>query len=172
MSRPYSSLHRVANFSPHAEVVVRQVTDTGWRVVEGFRYGPYVVSADDRTDFASVPRALNWALPRYGAYTLAAILHDRLWRHYVPAGDLTYREADTLFRQALDQLGVPRLRRWMMWAAVRWGALAKGDYAGWARDSWRVLPITALLLPVILPPAILVVGALAVLRVLDWTAGR
>src|SRR5690349_12750766 len=30
------------------------------------------------TDLASVPRAMQWLVPRYGAHTPAALLHDRM----------------------------------------------------------------------------------------------
>lgn len=49
-----------------------EVTYTGsqgdsWTIPEGFT-----------TDFASIPAAVSWAIPKLGAYTLAAIVHDLL----------------------------------------------------------------------------------------------
>jgi hypothetical protein len=46
------------------------------------------------------------------------------------------------------ELGVPFLRRWLMWGAVRIGALTKpGGRKGWLRDSWRAIPLLLLALP-------------------------
>ena len=63
------------------------------------------VPAGSQTDFASVPRPFVWLLPTYGLYTPAAILHDRLWRHWVPEGRMTYVDADGVFRRAMRELG-------------------------------------------------------------------
>ena len=58
---------------------------------------------------------------------------------------------------------MPFLRRWILWAAVRAGALVKeGGTEHWWRESWRVLLVALVALPVILPPAILIVIALVV----------
>jgi hypothetical protein len=87
---------------------------------------------------------------------------------------MEYIDADGTFRRAMRELRVPFLRRWMMWAAVRWGALTKpGGWRGWWRESWRVLLITAVALPILLPPAVVVAVALAVFYVLEavvWVA--
>ena len=117
-----------------------------------------------RTDFASVPRAFVWFLPRYGRYTKAAILHDYLWRHRVAdgTGGVSRRDADGLFRRVMRELDVPFLRRWIMWAAVRWAALTKPDgREQWLLDAPRVLLVTLVALPFVLPPAILVLLGLA-----------
>ena len=92
---------------------------------EGQEQLPFAVYRGMETDFASVPRVFVWLLPRYGAYTKAAMVHDLLWREYACKGRMSYRDADGVFRRALRELEVPFLRRWMMWTAVRWGALVK-----------------------------------------------
>jgi hypothetical protein len=67
------------------------------------------------TDLASVPGVLLWLVPRYGVHTLAALLHDQL----VDDPETVDRNgADRIFRNALGELEVPWIRRWMMWAAV------------------------------------------------------
>ena len=90
-----------------SDVVVREVADATWELTEPLRYAGhtdrFVVPAGFRTDFASVPRAFVWLIPKYGRYTKAAILRD---------------DADGLFRRAMRELGVPFLRRWLMWGAV------------------------------------------------------
>ena len=123
---------------------------------------------DTSTDFASVPRVFVWFLPRYGRYTLAAILHDYLWRERASIGAMEYIDADGTFRRAMRELNVPFLKRWIMWAGVRWAALLKpGGRRGWWREAWRVLLVTVVALPIVLPPAVVVAAALAVFYLLE-----
>jgi hypothetical protein len=99
--------------------VVEELDAKFWRVAEPFVYRgateEFVVPAGFRTDFASVPRALVWLIPRYGSYTRAAILHDYL----LGSDTVSVADADGIFRRSLHELGVSLPRRWMMWAAVR-----------------------------------------------------
>jgi len=64
------------------------------------------------------------------------------------------------------------LRRWIMWAAVRWGALTKADgRQGWWREAWRVALVTALALPIVAPAAaviLMTLPAFYVLELLVW----
>jgi uncharacterized protein DUF1353 len=156
-------------FRQGEHVLVREVDhdDKNWRVVGPLSYTgnqkTFRVPPDMLTDFASVPRPLVWFLPRYGKYTKAAIVHDYLWRTAVPSGELPRRDADALFRRAMQELDVAFLRRWFMWAAVRVGALSKKDgRKGWWKDAWRVLLLSLLALPIVAPPAVLVLLALVV----------
>lgn len=71
------------------------------------------------TDLASVPAPLRWFLNSYGLHTPAALIHDRL----IPTDPeatpgMTDAFTDRYFRFMLEDLGVPWLRRWLMWAAV------------------------------------------------------
>lgn len=162
-------------FRDGTQVDVEEIGDTDWRVLrEMFYQGThqsFIVPAGATTDFASVPRVLVWFLPRYGRYTRAAILHDHLWRKLVPAGVLSLPEADGIFRRAMRELGVPFLRRWIMWGAVRLGALKKpGGRTRWIRDSWPVLPLALLTLPIVGPPAIVVLISLALFTVVEFIA--
>ena len=129
------------------DVVVRQVTGSTFELVEPVGYDgsrdSWTVPAGFVTDFASVPRVLIWLIPRYGDYTQAAVLHDWLVRERV----VSRSDADGLFRRAMRELGVSRLRRWLMWAAVR---LASGVSGG----SWRERLWVALLTP----PAVLLLA--------------
>jgi hypothetical protein len=86
------------------------------------------------TDLASVPRSLTWLFPRYGKYTKAAVLHDYLCQNFRSAPSssaaassllpLTDRsDADEMFLVVMKELGVPRLRRWLMWGAVSWATV-------------------------------------------------
>lgn len=58
------------------------VGDREFRLDEDLVYtgkcGDFVVPAGFVTDFASVPAMVNWLIPSYGQYTLAAIVHDDL----------------------------------------------------------------------------------------------
>jgi hypothetical protein len=77
-----------------------------------------VVPAGFVTDFASIPR-LFWTLVGHpaGRYAQAAVLHDFLYSsRAVPRG-----EADRIFREAMQVLGVPAWQRWAIWAGVRLG---------------------------------------------------
>lgn len=159
--------------SPH--VLVRQQDDTHWVLEEDLVYRgrdeEFVVPRGTRTDFASVPRVFAWLVPKYGRYTAAAVLHDRLCATEVPAGDVTPIDADGLFRRSMRELGVPFLRRWLMWAAVRWGALTVADRRrGWLRELPRTLLVTAVALPVVALPAVTILAALLVFALFEAVA--
>lgn len=159
-------------FSSDARVVVQQHGDEDWIVWEPFSYQAkrdvYIVPKGMCTDFASVPRPVAWYLPRYGPYTLAAILHDHLWRDLAATGELLYADADGIFRRAMRQLDVPFFHRWAMWAAVRWGALAKpGGLRGWREEAPLVLLMTILTLPFMVVPVVTVLVALLELYLLE-----
>src|SRR5262249_40304326 len=88
------------------------------------------------------------------------ILHDALCRR-AEEGRFSRREADGIFRQAMRLEEVAFLRRWAMWAAVRVGALAsKNGRTDWWKDAWLVALIALLVLPVVFPPALMIVAAL------------
>ena len=72
-----------------------------------------------RTDLASVPGLLRWFTNTYGPHTPAALIHD--WLIGAGRGDapvIDDRFADRYFRFMLASVGVPPLKRWIMWAAV------------------------------------------------------
>jgi hypothetical protein len=60
------------------------------------------------------------------------------------------------------------LRRWIMWAAVRLGALttARGR-PGWWHACWQVFPIALVALPVVGPPAVVIVAALLLFYLIE-----
>jgi len=163
-------------FPKDAVVVVKQIDDQNWELREMLRYRAnredFEVPVGQITDFASVPRPFIWFLPRYGAYTMAAILHDYLWRVRAATGKMRWIEADGVFRKAMRELRVPFLRRWIMWGAVRWAALFKpGGRSGWIREAPRVLLITLVAAPFVVIPGVVIVVALAaffLLELLTW----
>jgi len=153
-------------------VDVREIGETTWKLLGGFEYRAqrdhYFVPEGERTDFASVPRVFIWFIPRYGRYTKAAILHDHLCR-LSREGMFSRRDADGIFRQAMRVSGVSFLRRWIMWAAVRWGAVfATNGLHGWSRDAVVVLAISLVVLPIVLPAVVTIVAALLVWYVAEW----
>jgi hypothetical protein len=149
------------------DVVVKEIDEKTWELILPLAYRGkeefFVVPSGMRTDFASVPRVFVWFLPQYGRYTKAAILHDYLWRERAAKGTLRWLDADAMFRRAMRELDVAFLRRWIMWAAVRWAALLKkGGWKGWWKESWRVILVSLVALPIVLPPAVLISIALLV----------
>ena len=148
-------------------LTVRRVSDQHWEVVEPLVYrgnrDTFVVPAGFRTDFASVPRVVVWLIPRFGRYTLAAVLHDWLTSEGLRTGVVSSRDADGIFRRVMAELHVPPVRRWLMWAGVRWGALTTPlRRPGWVLDAPRVLALSVLAAPVVVPPALMIAAALAV----------
>lgn len=113
-----------------SSVEVEEVDATRWKLLAPITYRDaqqsITVPPGWVTDFASVPRIFYWLFPTYGTYTKAAILHDFLCDTRPAERD----QADRTFRRAMDSLGVPFVRRWMMWAAVRLGGHLKGIGVG------------------------------------------
>jgi hypothetical protein len=126
------------------------------------------VPAGFPTDFASVPRPFWWFVPRAGRHTKAAVLHDFLCRrgdHLDPA--IHRSDADGIFRRTMREGGVDLLRRWIMWAAVRWTQFGLFRISqGGVGELFGVLAITALALPVLLPGATVVAVSLVAFWVL------
>jgi hypothetical protein len=153
-------------FESH-RVSVTQIEDYLWRLnnlVSFYDQGIlYVVRRGYVTDFASVPRFIWWLVPPYGAYTAAAIVHDYLITDALPAGRISSRRVDRVFREAMKELDVSFVRRWLMWAGVRWGALTNPKRRGgwsWLKDAPLVALISVLALPFVLPAVVLLPSAL------------
>jgi hypothetical protein len=162
---------RRLGFEPGDTVDVRQIDDESWKTLRGLLYhgkvDDFPVRPGEPTDFASVPRIFVWFIPRYGRYTPAAILHDHLCRTQVP-DSISRLEADGIFRQAMRELGVPFVRRWIMWAAVRWGALTTGSgRAHWWREAWRVVLISLVAVPIVAPAAAVILLTIPVFYIVE-----
>lgn len=118
----------------------------------------WTVPAGFQTDYASVPAAVRWLFPQDDDYTMAAILHDWFCDAGIKEGKISARDADAVFRRVMRELGVPFMRRWAIWTGVRWGALAnKTRRPGVHKDLWRMILISLLIAPVVLPPSIFVI---------------
>lgn len=158
------------------DVVVRRLDDRFWAVEQPLVYlgrtDRFTVPVGFRTDFASVPRVVVWLIPRFGRYTAAAILHDWSCSVGIATGQVTAREADGLFRRVMRESGVPVVRRWLMWAGVRWGALTDGERrGGWLAGAPGVVAISVLAAPVVVPPALLIAAALVVYGLVEGVVG-
>jgi len=167
-----SLFHEVDIGFPDGRTVdVRELDSRHWELLKQFEYvaqkDHYVISAGQPTDFASVPRIFVWFIPTYGKYTKAAILHDYLC-DLAKADKFSRRDADGVFRQAMRILDVAFLRRWIMWAAVRWGALfTPAGRKGWLRDAWLVILISIPVLAIVGPAAALVFATLLIWYVIE-----
>jgi hypothetical protein len=139
------------------DLVAKQVADFHWELVQPLEYRGnselFVVPIGSSTDYASVPKIFQWLIPRSGRYTRAAVLHDYLWS----SGKCSLADADGIFRKAMAELGVPFLRRWTMWAAVRIASLAKSGLQDGPKDIPRVL------LLLLIPGGVVIPGGLVVL---------
>jgi len=158
-------------FEPGSLTVSRVDANT-WALVDELVYQGswerFVVPAGFRTDFASVPRVVTWLVPRFGAYTLAAILHDWLCSEGIRSGTVTSQDADGIFRRVMRESGVPVLRRWLMWAGVRWGALTDAlRRPGWLISAPGVLAISVPAAPLVVPPVIVILPGLLVYAVAE-----
>ncbi|CAM3559565.1 DUF1353 domain-containing protein [Smaragdicoccus niigatensis] len=89
------------------------------------------------TDFTSVPALFTWLIPKSGKHLPAALIHDGLVPDY-PGEPPTYKHrnglidretADRIFRDALRDLGVSGVRRWLMWTGASLGTL--GNAQSW-----------------------------------------
>ncbi len=93
------------------------------------------------TDLTSVPGPMRWFVSPYGLHTPAALLHDRLVGEEAPEG-FPRADADRFFRDMLDCLGVPMLRRWLMWSAVAYGTRwSAGGYRRAGIVIWTILAV-------------------------------
>ena len=117
------------------ELVIRPVNGDEWELAQQLHYKTLageeiVVPIGFQMDLASIPRIFTPIFPVHGKHTRAAVVHDWLYanRGHLPAGEFTRKEADTVFLEAMKELGVGWLKRSMMYAAVRSGGwLAWGE---------------------------------------------
>ena len=130
----------------------------------------FEVPAGFTTDFASVPQALTWLVPRYGRYTKAAILHDHLWRECT-AGRFGWADADGILRRAMRELDVPFLRRWLMWGAVRLACVATRSASSlWSQGAVGLLQlvvVTVLGVAFVAAPVVVVVAFTLIYTLLE-----
>ena len=132
----------------------------------------FTPSTENPTDLASIPAFARWFENTYGRHTLAAILHDNLIKKTPNDGALRSDTlADRFFRQMLSSVGVPYLKRWVIWAAValrsRWAA------GGLRRSSlcvWVLLAVTGIAM--VAQACLQWAAATEPLVIGDWTVGH
>jgi len=92
----------------------------------------YAVPAGYVTDFASIPAAAKLLFPPFGDWAEAAIVHD--WIYDV--GAVGGRErADQVFKTAMAEMGVGKVRKTLMYWAVRAGGSGAYKDAGRRIDA-------------------------------------
>lgn len=104
--------------SREGRVLVMLTKSLEYRV--GSADSPHVVLVPDGyvTDFASVPRGLWNVFPPLGPWSRAAIIHDYLYSTGGLQGKYTKKQADAIFREAMQVLGVVYWKRELMFVAV------------------------------------------------------
>jgi len=83
--------------------------------------GLIIVPAGFQTDLASIPRIFQTLVPKVDKHMLPAIVHDYLVRQ----PDFSRRLADRVFLEAMRLKEVNRVRRRLMYWAVRIGAMVR-----------------------------------------------
>ena len=111
----------------------------------GYRHpdfaGEFIVPRADghdtyTTDLTSIPPPFRWLVPVIGDHLAPALLHDGLVTDGPPQHDgpeVTRRQADDLFRDAMRLAGTRRIRRWLIWTGVSFGTMWEGDGFTWIR---------------------------------------
>jgi hypothetical protein len=129
------------------ECIQKEESDFRFKVFVSFTYVPpsdsffdqITVPPDFKTDFASVPWTFRLFIPKSGRYNEAAVIHDYLcflWKKNNYSNG--YRqEADKIFYEMMEVLGVKKYKRKFMWfgvgaytKALKWKLirLKKGEY--------------------------------------------
>ena len=106
----------------HSPLQLEYIDGRDWKVIRPLRYevrpGQNIrVPRGFVTDFASVPRFLWRLLPPTGVYGKAAVVHDYLYR--TTMAPYSRADADLVFLEAMEELGVPWWKRTLMYDAVR-----------------------------------------------------
>ncbi len=166
-------------------------------VYTGSKFDSWTIPEGFTTDFATIPACVSWAIPKLGAYTLAAIVHDLLctglneyhealenWLEDetpeteaawlaadVPTADAV--DTDAIFYKIAREVGTDPVTARLLWVGVRWGALANpARREGWFRPK-VMLPVlgwSLVFAPVLVPATVLAVVGQGILKVARWLA--
>ncbi|GAA0400436.1 hypothetical protein GCM10009133_06610 [Cocleimonas flava] len=118
-----------------ALVVTPLADGKSWIIYKDFFYDVGEEGSGDRiqvdlgfvTDFASVPRFLWWALPKWGVYGNASVIHD--WLYWTQKR--SRQESDNIMLEAMTVLEVNPIIKKLIYYAIR----SFGWWA-WARNEW------------------------------------
>lgn len=121
-----------------------------WKVIDGFTYyseilgnqGKLWVKVPDGfyTDGATIPKVFWSWLPPLSQYGQAAVLHDYLrktlkayldeqYDNPIKCIDLSIKDTDNIFLEAMTVLEVPKYKCYIMYYAVRTFAIVKGWFS-------------------------------------------
>lgn len=109
------------------ELKIKPVDGDMWELLEDFVWVgeefSITVPKGFKTDLASIPRIAMSIIPVHGKQTRAAVIHDWLYvmGGKVSEGTFTKKQADELFRDIMEEQGVGKIKRNIMFAAVRVG---------------------------------------------------
>ena len=118
-----------------ALVVTPLADGKSWVIFKNFFYDVGAEDSGDRikvdlgfvTDFASVPRFLWWALPKWGIYGNASVIHD--WLYWTQKRSRL--QSDNIMLEAMTVLEVQPIIKKLIYYAIR----SFGWWA-WARNAW------------------------------------
>lgn len=107
-----------------ADISVRTRDGLCFTVAEPFSFlrpsgETIMVAAGARCDGASSPRGAWTVVPPFGAYWMAAVLHDAMYRGQTRPIIMDRATADLIFAEAMEALGVPHTTRAALYEAVR-----------------------------------------------------
>lgn len=98
--------------------------DDTWFLTEPFTYNDITVPEGFETDLASIPYGFQWIIPKGGPMTVAAVVHNYLYR----TREKSRKEADDIFLKILEELGVSFWKRFTMYLGVR--SFGQAAYSG------------------------------------------
>lgn len=107
------------------ELKITEDASGDWKLLEDLVYQGnddiFTIPAGFITDLASIPPIFKPFFPVYGKYTKAAVMHDC---HYIEQ-HISRKDADGIFRRTMRESTVGKIRRYLMWFAVRIGGSYK-----------------------------------------------
>lgn len=125
-----------------------------------------------RSDLTSVPSLFTWLVPRTGAHLPAALIHDGLIHKehepqtYVADHTIDRHTADRILRDAMRDLGVSFVRRWLIWTGVTLATL-------WESRSLRYrLTLIATIGIIVVLGVLATVDLLSTRAILPWMGSR
>lgn len=103
--------------------IIRIIDDTYWEVMEDFSYTlnnkfTITVPKGFKTNLASSPRPLWFAISPSGKHNAAAVVHDWLYSEYNDTG-INRTLADKIFYRIMLECGVNKIKAKLMYYAVR-----------------------------------------------------